>query len=665
MYARRRRVEDDALRDTQRRDYQRAPEGEALSWQFTPYGVFLLLVAAGVLALALLLRRRRNAPGAAALAVMMLATGLWALGYGLELSAVEEPHKMFWAKFQYLGIVSLPVGWFLFALGYTGWEDWISWRNVSLLSVIPLVTLLLVVTNERHGLIWSRTEMVGNGGVTDLQLEHGPAFWVYWIYAYLLLTAGTVILVLTLFRRPRAYQMQGSVLLFAVAVPWVGNALYVAELSPLGGRDPTPFAFAVCGAAMFYGISNLRLLDLVPVARNAIFDYIKDGVLVLDAQGRIVDVNAVARGIPGLPRKNELVGGNLETTSPQLSRILSGAATAGEMRFGGGNPRDYEVESYEMRDRRDQPRGRLVLLRDVTEKRKVQEQLRQSEERYRAVWEQAAEGIFLCDLKNLRVLESNAALQRLLGYTASELSSMRLYDLIEHDPASVDANVRRVTEQGSAYLGERRYRRKDGTLLELGVSSSLVRYGGRAAFCAVVRDLTSQKELERRLEHRAYHDPLTELPNRAFFNQRLRRAVSGGERVALLFVDLDDFKVINDSLGHECGDELLVGVANRIAGCLRPEDFAARLGGDEFTVLIGGTRDPGVAEAVARRIEERLRSPFGVGDRTLRVGASVGLAFSEPGDASAEDLLRKADRAMYEAKRTGKSQLKNLTPRGE
>jgi diguanylate cyclase (GGDEF)-like protein/PAS domain S-box-containing protein len=630
-----------------------------LSWQFTLYGIFLLLTAGGVFSLAFLLRYRRNTPGVGALAVMTLAAGLWALGAGLELIAADETYKLFWGKFQYLGIVWLPVGWFAFALSYTGRGGWLSRRNILLLSVIPAITLLLVFTNNIHGLIWSGTEIVRSGGILNLRLEHGPAFWVDWVYAYVLLLVGTIMLLLTLLHSPRAYQMQGSVLLFAVAAPWIGNALYILDLGPLGGKDPTPFAFAVCVAAMFYGISNLRLLDLAPLARHAILDYIKDGVLVLDLHGRVVDANNVARSISELPRKNEVVGDESPGLPPELGRILSGASTSGEMLLGGrSDPRCYEVESYEMRDGKDQPRGRMVLLRDVTERHTAQERLRQSEERYRAVMEQAAEGIFLCDTRTRCILETNAAFQRLLGYSATELTSMSLYDLIEDEPESVNQNIWLVEAQGSVDLGERRYRRKDGRLVDIGVSSSLVHYGEREVLCTVVRDLTSQKELERRLEYRAFHDPLTELPNRELFTRYLQSALSGESRVALLFVDLDDFKRINDNLGHDCGDELLIGVANRLTHCLRPEDFASRLGGDEFTVIIGGAYDEEEVGVVARRVEERLRAPFGVGGRTVSIGASIGLAFSEPGDILAEKMLRKADGAMYGAKRAGKSQLK-------
>lgn len=305
-----------------------------MSWQFTPYTLFLLLAAGVVFGLAFLLRRHRDALGAGALAVMMLAAGLWDLGAGFELSAADHFYKVFWAKLQYLGIVAIPVAWLAFAIVSTGRESWLSRCNLALLCLVPAITLLLVATNEYHGLIWSQVELTRDEGIVDLYLEHGPAFWVNWSYSYLLLLAGTIMLVLTLFRSSLIYQMQGFVLLFAVSAPWIGNALYVFDLSPLGKKDLTPFAFVVCGAAVYYGISNLRILDIMPVARNAIFDYIKDGVVVIDPQGRVADVNSVARNIPELPRKNDDIHDwSLEMRS-DLARIFKGESSHGELRLG-------------------------------------------------------------------------------------------------------------------------------------------------------------------------------------------------------------------------------------------------------------------------------------------------------------------------------------------
>ena len=639
--------------------------GGGLEWQYTPYAAFLFLAAAVVLGLAAYLWRYRGAPGAVALAAMLAAAGIWDLGAALELSAAGLDGKLLWAKFQYLGIATIAVAWLAFALQYTGRERWLSRGNLTLLCVLPVVTLLLVATNEAHGLIWPATELVREGGIWDLRLAHGAGFWVQWGYSYVLLLAGTVLLVSTLLRPSRLYRMQGVVLLIGVAAPWVGNALYVSGLSPLGGKDLTPFGFMVCGAAMTWGVTSFRLLDVVPIARHAVFDHMNEGVLVLDLRERVVDINLAAREILRLGR-SEVVGSEVGAVLRNMETVPGTERECGarEVSIGEGDERrDYAVEPSEVLDRRGGKRGVILLLRDNTEKRRAQEALRQSEERYRAVVEQAAEGIFLCDVKTRRIVESNAALQRLLGYTAGELQEMRLYDLIEHDPGSIDDNILRIGEREDYFVGERRYRRKDGALLDLAVSASLISYDGREIICTVVRDITLQKALERRLEYRASHDHLTDLPNRVLFMQRLEEALERCARqqseVGLLFMDLDNFKEINDSLGHDFGDRLLIEVASRIGGCLRPGDFASRFGGDEFTAMLEGISGVEEAAAVARRIEKRLREPFVVDGRGVEISVSIGVVTSGAAKAaeSAASLMHKADLAMYGAKNDGKSGL--------
>ena len=174
------------------------------------------------------------------------------------------------------------------------------------------------------------------------------------------------------------------------------------------------------------------------------------------------------------------------------------------------------------------------------------------------------------------------------------------------------------------------------------------------------RDVTDRKRLEEQLQHDAFHDPLTDLANRALFADRvthaLERLTDRPLRAAVLFVDLDDFKLVNDSLGHLAGDELLTGVAGRLRGCLRDADTAARLGGDEFGILIEEA-DRSVAGEVARRLLESLHEPFTIGDRQLFVAASIGIAMAgdDPAAVSAEELLRNADAAMYTAKSGGKA----------
>ena len=171
------------------------------------------------------------------------------------------------------------------------------------------------------------------------------------------------------------------------------------------------------------------------------------------------------------------------------------------------------------------------------------------------------------------------------------------------------------------------------------------------------RDITERKALEDRLRHQALHDPLTNLPNRALFNNRLEQALLRRDRhkrsVAILFLDLDNFKLVNDSLGHELGDQLLIVVSERLRSCVRPEDTIARLGGDEFTVLLEEVPNQGEVIEIAQRITQELSRPIMLVGRELFVGSSIGIALGTPGKVSPEELLRGADAAMYRAKNQG------------
>jgi diguanylate cyclase (GGDEF)-like protein/PAS domain S-box-containing protein len=312
-------------------------------------------------------------------------------------------------------------------------------------------------------------------------------------------------------------------------------------------------------------------------------------------------------------------------------------------------------------------RGVVANSRDVTERKRAEEALKESEERHRAVVEQSVEGIYLFDPRTKRVLESNTAFEKLLGYTAEELSEMSIYDFIAHEREDIDWNVERHLMEGRRFVGERKYRRKDGTLLDVEASAVLIPYHGGETVCAVVRDVTERKALEEQLRHRAFHDPLTELPNRALLLDRLEHALarSGrlGEPVAVLFVDLDDFKGVNDTLGHEMGDRLLVEVAERLRSCVRLGDTAARVFGDEFAVLLEAPTNMEGARRVGERITEKVRIPFALDGRELFVSSTVGIVLGDPSRKDRpESVLRRADLAMYAAKSRGKDRSEVFNP---
>lgn len=261
-------------------------------------------------------------------------------------------------------------------------------------------------------------------------------------------------------------------------------------------------------------------------------------------------------------------------------------------------------------------------------------------------------------------LQVNPALCQLVGYTEDELLR-ESHQSITH-PEDVerenDQIQRLLTGQIDRFQIEKRYVHREGHEIWVSLSVSLVRneHGRPRYFIAQMVDITDRKLFEQQLVHQAFHDRLTGLPNRGLFMDRLEHALArrprADETIAVIFLDLDNFKVINDSLGHRAGDQLLLTMAGRLQTCVREGDTVARLAGDEFTVLLEHITDVNDAILVAQRITEQSLTLYTVGDREVSVTASIGIALPSEENESADDLLRNADIAMYEAKRRGKAQ---------
>jgi diguanylate cyclase (GGDEF)-like protein/PAS domain S-box-containing protein len=318
-------------------------------------------------------------------------------------------------------------------------------------------------------------------------------------------------------------------------------------------------------------------------------------------------------------------------------------------------------EATLVRDEEGRPLYWLGIQLDVTDQKRAKDALRESEERFKSSFRDAAIGMALVATDG-RWLQVNRALCRIVGYSEEELLEKSFQDITHPDDLEADLNQihRMLVGEIETYQMEKRYLHKGGSVVWGLLSVSLVHdEGGEPLyFVAQIQDITERKVLEEQLEHRAFHDHLTDLPNRYLFVDRLGQALKRtkrrkGRRVAVLFVDLDRFKVINDSLGHEAGDLLLVLVSERLRRCLRPEDTLARFGGDEFVALLQDVEDPGEAIKVAGRITDELKKPFVLEGRELFVRASLGVAIGDADTPSPEGLLRDADTAMYRAKHEG------------
>ncbi|MBU1742003.1 MAG: PAS domain S-box protein, partial [Proteobacteria bacterium] len=333
------------------------------------------VIAMGV---ALYLWQRRSVVGAGPLMALMVAVAWWSLGYALEFRSPGVSAKVWWVRFEYLGVVVVPPLWLAFALRFTGRERWLTGRNVILLGVVPLATLLLVWTNDLHHLMWTRVWLETSGPFSVLAYARAPGFWLFVAFAYLLLLAGTILLVQEFIRSRHLQRRQVGILLFGVTAPWLGNALYVSGLSPLPHLDLTPFALTLTGLACAWGLFRFKLMTLVPIGREAVMEAMSDAFLVLDNQGRIVDLNATALEIIGR-KASGVVGRPVSQFFPEgqawTGRLGKGTDDRTEMALGRGeDQRHFDRRLSPLFDRRGKSLGRLVILRDISDQQRAEEE---------------------------------------------------------------------------------------------------------------------------------------------------------------------------------------------------------------------------------------------------------------------------------------------------
>src|SRR5918994_2276405 len=274
------------------------------------------------------------------------------------------------------------------------------------------------------------------------------------------------------------------------------------------------------------------------------------------------------------------------------------------------------------------------MIRDVTERKRTEDALREARDRFRSIFEHAPIGVAMVTLEG-RYLQVNHSLCGILGYSEEELQTLTWQEITHPDDlAASKAYARRIVAgEFPRYHLEKRFLHADGHTVWASLSVSLVRDGEGEPlyFVSQIQDVSERKVLEERLMHQAFHDTLTGLPNRLLLVNRLAHALErtrrrGDRQAVVLFMDLDGFKVVNDSIGHDVGDHLLVRFAERLRRCLRPEDTLARFGGDEFVVLFEDSEDPGEAVRVAERITNELKRPIVMDGRSLFASFSFGIA---------------------------------------
>ncbi len=339
-----------------------------MTWQIGLFAALYLLTGLVSLIVAFICWRRRATPGGTSLAFLMLSVAIWSLTGALELLAIGIPAKVYWSKLQYVGITSGPVLLLTFALEYTQRYTWLTRRTLLGLWLIPILTTLFALTNEMHGLIWS--SFTYSPTVENLLVYgHGWWFWVAVAYFYTLLSAGIVLLFQAVWRFRGMYRQQATMLFLASLIPMIGNVAYLFNLSPLPGLDFTPMVFAITGMLLGWNVFQFQFLDLAPIARDILIEYLGDGVLVVDPRERIIDINPAAQRL--LDLHTPIMGRPLGQVAPRLADLPDDSESRTEMTLAADPLRWVDVRIVPLGNYQKLARGHLIVLRDITERKQM------------------------------------------------------------------------------------------------------------------------------------------------------------------------------------------------------------------------------------------------------------------------------------------------------
>jgi diguanylate cyclase (GGDEF)-like protein/PAS domain S-box-containing protein len=410
---------------------------------------------------------------------------------------------------------------------------------------------------------------------------------------------------------------------------------------------------------------------------RALIESSSDGIAVLDASGVIAYAGPSTERLLGYPPE-ELVGKSVfeileaDDVPTAVSSFTSVSGVAGGsdvavVRFKHSDGTVRWIEGFGTNLLEDPHIGGVVInYRDVTDSYEAEKALRESEEKYRRLVDAAQDAIYT--LSPTGTLTSlNPAFEKITGWSNDDWLGKSFAPIVHPDDLPLAVNVLEKVVAGEAVAFELRIRAKSGEYLVAEFATGpLMEDGKVVGLLGVGRDVTEKRKAEETIRQLAFHDSLTGLPNRALFEDRLRVALAQShrsrEKLAVMFLDIDRFKLVNDTLGHTGGDRLLKAVAEDLSAVVREGDTVARVGGDEFTILLPSINEEGDALAAAERILEAMKRPRQLDGQEFTVTTSIGLTLSPQDGVDAETLLRNADTAMYRAKESGRDNYQSFTP---
>ena len=636
--------------------------------------VLLVFSAVCYFLLGLRLVSGKNEPGSTPLGVTFMVISLWVLGGAVELMAQDFVVFTVGRVGHFLGTSIIPVTVLLCFREFTGRVT--SARTKVALMIVPTLSIIVAATNYWHEFMWALPAVNAAGDFLARPNQFGPYFWlVHLPYGYAAI--GTSIITLMLHssavaasQRRGLFQLAG-----AASVPIIGIVAYDFGLGP-NTFSTLPAIFALMLPIYAWLVLAERIIEFTPLAYETVFQNMQDPVIVVDEAERIIGLNHGAEALLKMSEQQAL--------RASLENVFGDDAMEVHVALDTGQPQKMLTHSGRFLHVQVTPiaagvsTGRnasVLMFRDVSDVERAQREVLNSEKLLRTLIDHSVNGILrlrwtvdedLGATKELRCIFANAAAGRYLKAEPDKMINKPVEELLPLAMTGMDRDkaqalveqVRSAADSGEVVDAETRLG-AEGDGLWLRIISEPV--GEDVAITFV--DITDRKAKEEQMESIARSDPLTGVLNRRGFERDAAQRLSDSDddaTGALLFIDLNDFKRVNDKYGHEVGDQLLTIAAQRLQKSLRSCDIIGRPGGDEFVALVPDV-DAEVAEKLATRLTQTLEQPYLISVRKLHCAASIGLALYPVHANTLTGLLRAADAAMYRAK----ARSRNVTDIGD
>jgi len=623
--------------------------------------VLLIFSAACYALLGARLVASRRAIGSMPIGLLFIVISFWVIGGAIELLSGTFLMFSIGRTGHFIGTAFVPIVAYVCFREYTGTET--SGRRLAALVLIPVVSVTLAATNASHELMWSGPFLNAAGEFLTYPSKWGPWFlFVHLPYSYIVI--GTAMFTLLAHSSAVApAHRRGLFLLTAACIaPLATTAAYDIGVGP-DTISYVPLVFAAMLPIYAWLIVGEQIIEFTPLAYETVFQNMQDPVVVIDDQCRVIGLNHTAESMLSVDEAQALRTPLEDLFGTGAHEVYEALDTGEPQNMMTATGRFLHVQVSKIASSRASAKGGQVLMfRDVSDVERAQSEVRKNEKLLRTLIDHSVNGIIRFAWtddengeKRLRSIFANAAAGRFLASEVDDLVDCSATQIIRHaitgmDVAAIDDVMERFTnsaEKAKSLDVEVRQKGK-GPARWLRVICEPVGDDVAATFV----DITDRKAKERQMESIATSDPLTGVLNRRGFerNAALRLTQSDDDATgALLFIDLNEFKTINDEFGHEVGDQLLKIAAERLRKSLRSCDIIGRPGGDEFVALVPDV-DAMMADKLAKRLTKSLEEPYNIGRQKQICAASIGLALYPENANTLTGLLREADQAMYRAK---------------